>query len=492
MRLSAWLVRSLLAMTILFGIGLPWRQAGAATSQDALTRSGGLIIQASLTVPRVTEGGRASLFVHTGAHSALTLTVAYLGQSSTTTYHGMSDSQGRFVFSWAIPLGRHLAGAAGLHLSAERGSLRGAWSGSLLVRAAPLPPLFVQPLSPRFVAGDSVGIFVSTLPFAPFSYRLVADDGTMIGQGTAVADRQGRAVLRLPETFLPHRTLGVSATILVTGPSGVRTRVVHFTLTPRPLLPLRVSTSARIVRADQPFAVSVTTVPGAKISLSVAFTGTVVLTATGVADAHGRWISTTIVNATLVHPMAAHVSVLVSHGIDQRSGLLRLLLHPALVAGAIADSLAGPSNPAPNLAKYLTPIPHKLVVVSTESQTMRVYVDGVLVHEDYVTTGRPELPTVQGIFHVYLKQTPFEFNSPWPVGSPFYYPPSWVKYWMPFYEGYGLHDSPWRTLYGPGTNLPHSSDPGEPFGSHGCVNIPGPDAAWLWNFVDVGTTVLVY
>ncbi|HEY8287133.1 MAG TPA: L,D-transpeptidase [Chloroflexota bacterium] len=484
MRLSAWLVRSLLAVAVVFGIGFPWRQAGASTPQV-------LVIQASLTAPRTMEGGRASLFVHTGALSTLTLTVSYTGHSA-AVYHGRTDSQGRFVFSWTIPLGGHLAGTATLHLSADRGSLHGAWSGSLLVRAAPLPPLFVQALSPRFVAGGSVGIFVSTLPLAPFSYKLTADDGTVLGQGTAVADRQGRAVLRLPETYLPHRTLGVTARVLVTGPSGGRARTARFTLTPRPLLPLRVSTSARVVRADQPFAVSVSTAPGAGISLSVAFTSTAVLTATGVADANGRWVYTTIVNATLAHPTAARVRVVASHGIDQRSGLLRLLLHPALVAGAIADSLAGPGNPAPNLPKYLPTIPHKLVVISTESQTMRVFVDGVLVHEDYVTTGRPELPTVHGIFHVYLKQTPFEFNSPWPVGSPFYYPPSWVKYWMPFYEGYGLHDSPWRTLYGPGTNLPHSSDPGEPLGSHGCVNIPGPDAAWLWNFVDVGTTVLVY
>jgi len=478
-------------MAVLIGIGFPWPQADAATPQAAAGNRG-LVIQASLTTPGTMEGGRASLFVHTGALSTLTLTVSYTGHGGDATYHGITDSQGRFVFSWTVPLGRHLAGPAGLHLSAERGALRGAWSGALRVRAAPLPPLFVQAISPRFVAGDPVGIFVSTLPLAPFSYRLVADDGTVIGQGTAVADRQGRAVLRLPETFLPHRSLGVTVHVLVTGPSGIRTRTVRFTLTPRPLLPLRVSTSARVVRADQPFAVSVSTVPGARISLSVAFTSTVVLTATGMADAKGRWVYSTIVNAVLAHPMATHVSVVASHGIDHRSGLLRLLLHPALVAGAIADSLAGPSNPAPDLSKYLREIPHKLVVVSTESQTMRVYVDGVLVHEDYVTTGRPELPTVHGIFHVYLKQTPFEFNSPWPLGSPFYYPPSWVKYWMPFYEGYGLHDSPWRTLYGPGTNLPHSSDPGEPFGSHGCVNIPGPDAAWLWNFVDVGTTVLVY
>jgi lipoprotein-anchoring transpeptidase ErfK/SrfK len=48
-------------------------------------------------------------------------------------------------------------------------------------------------------------------------------------------------------------------------------------------------------------------------------------------------------------------------------------------------------------------------------------------------------------------------------------------------------------VYGPGTNLPHySSDPGEPVGSHGCVNIPLADMIWLWDWTDVGTTVVVY
>lgn len=490
MKPSAWLARPLLAL-VLLATGFSLRQGGLVPAPVGAASAHTLIVQAVLTSGHPMEGQRAVLFVHTGALATLTLAIAYTGGVQ-ATYHGRTDRQGRYVFSWTIPLGQQLAGPAALHLDARRGALHGSWSGTLPVRAAPLPPLFVQALSPHFVAGNPVGLFVSTLPLASFDYSLVADDGTMVAQGTAVADAQGRAVLRLPEAFLPHRSLGITATIRVSGPTGTRTRTARFLLTPRPPLPLRIQTTSRLVRADQPFVVSVYSVPGARISLSVAFTSTAVLTATGVVGADGRWVYSTIVDATLTHPTATHVIVTASHGIDQRSALLRLLLHPALVAGAIADRLAGPSNPVPNLYHYMTTIPDKLVVVSTESQTMRVYYHGVLVHEDYVTTGRPELPTVHGIFHVYLKQTPFEFISPWPLGSPFYYPPSWVKYWMPFIGGYGLHDSPWRSVYGPGTNLPHSSDPGEPLGSHGCVNIPGPDAAWLWNFVEVGTTVLVY
>src|SRR5919201_805072 len=97
-------------------------------------------------------------------------------------------------------------------------------------------------------------------------------------------------------------------------------------------------------------------------------------------------------------------------------------------------------------------MPPKAIMVSIGEQVLRAYQDGRLVLFTYVTTGRPELPTVTGHFSIYDKVTPWQFTSPWPPGSPYYYPPTWSKYWMPFYSGYGLHDAPWRHDYGPGAN----------------------------------------
>ena len=138
-------------------------------------------------------------------------------------------------------------------------------------------------------------------------------------------------------------------------------------------------------------------------------------------------------------------------------------------------------------------MPHKAIMVSLAEQALRAYEDGRLVMFTDVTTGRPALPTVTGHFSIYEKVTPWEFISPWPQGSPYYYPPSWSKYWMPFYSGYGLHDAPWRHDYGPGTNV-YGDGPGssEPTGTHGCVNIPLAQTQWLWNWAPVGTPVVIY
>ena len=40
-----------------------------------------------------------------------------------------------------------------------------------------------------------------------------------------------------------------------------------------------------------------------------------------------------------------------------------------------------------------------------------------------------------------------------------------VKYWMPFYGGYGIHDASWRKASEFNSSTYHSD------GSHGCVNM---------------------
>ena len=60
---------------------------------------------------------------------------------------------------------------------------------------------------------------------------------------------------------------------------------------------------------------------------------------------------------------------------------------------------------------------------------------------------------------------------------------NFVTYWMPFFEGYGLHDAPWRSVYGT-QDYPY-------VGSHGCVNVPFAEVERLYYWVDVGTPVTV-
>lgn len=61
---------------------------------------------------------------------------------------------------------------------------------------------------------------------------------------------------------------------------------------------------------------------------------------------------------------------------------------------------------------------------------------------------------------------------------------SFVNRWMPFYEGYGIHDATWRNKFGDKIYKTN--------GSHGCVNLPLEEASNLYDKVDVGTKVLIH
>jgi lipoprotein-anchoring transpeptidase ErfK/SrfK len=137
-------------------------------------------------------------------------------------------------------------------------------------------------------------------------------------------------------------------------------------------------------------------------------------------------------------------------------------------------------------------LPEKALAISLNEQVIRAYDHGQQVFWSYVTTGRPGLQTDPGSFKVYWKVSPWTMHSPWPKGSPFWYPDSKVKMVMWFNGGDGIHDASWRSRYGPGTNGPHYDPTGEDTGTHGCVNVPYSNMVWLWNWTPNGTPVIVY
>jgi lipoprotein-anchoring transpeptidase ErfK/SrfK len=165
---------------------------------------------------------------------------------------------------------------------------------------------------------------------------------------------------------------------------------------------------------------------------------------------------------------------------------------PTAFAAAVKESQLHPELAALS-ADYAKTLPQKMVVVSTESQSATMYEAGRQVYSTPVTTGGPELPTDHGIFHIYMKVTPWVFHSPWPPGSPYYYPPTPITYWMPFDGGEGLHDAWWRSNFGPGSDLQPTNlgDGNVILGTHGCVNMPMDAAQFVWNWAPIGTTVIV-
>ncbi len=113
----------------------------------------------------------------------------------------------------------------------------------------------------------------------------------------------------------------------------------------------------------------------------------------------------------------------------------------------------------------------KEIIVDLSNSRVYAYVDGKLVRSVLVSTGLPGSPTVQGSFTVqrkYIAQT---------MTGPGYYLPD-VPYVMYFYAGYALHGTYWHNNFG------------HPM-SHGCVNLPTPEAEWFYNFTDIGTPVYV-
>jgi len=126
----------------------------------------------------------------------------------------------------------------------------------------------------------------------------------------------------------------------------------------------------------------------------------------------------------------------------------------------------------------------KLILISLSRQVLTAYQDGTPVLTTYVATGRPALPTPPGVYHIFAKYSPYKMISPWAYGSPYWYPPSWTNWAMEFAGGgYFIHDAPWRSWYGPGSNIYN--------GTHGCVNVPYSPMSFLWGWTPMGTTVVV-
>lgn len=125
-----------------------------------------------------------------------------------------------------------------------------------------------------------------------------------------------------------------------------------------------------------------------------------------------------------------------------------------------------------------------LIRIVLSAQHLWAYEGSTVVVSTDVTTGRPDLPTPTGHFHIMGRYSPYLFISPWPRGSPYYYDPTWVQWAMPFAPGgYFIHDAAWQRNWGPGADMRS--------GSHGCVNVPPASMRPLYEWTQVGDDVIV-
>jgi lipoprotein-anchoring transpeptidase ErfK/SrfK len=94
--------------------------------------------------------------------------------------------------------------------------------------------------------------------------------------------------------------------------------------------------------------------------------------------------------------------------------------------------------------------------------------------------GKPSTPTITGVFRVFQKLSVQTMTGGTAGAGDFYSIPGvkWVTYWGP--GGYAFHTASW--LGGQvGTRI-----------SHGCVNMFEADAFTVYNFVEIGTRVVVH
>jgi len=127
-----------------------------------------------------------------------------------------------------------------------------------------------------------------------------------------------------------------------------------------------------------------------------------------------------------------------------------------------------PAPPAPPSA----PTSGRWIDVNLSAQRVTAYQGNTPVRSTLASTGLPRTPTPTGRYRIYVKYVSTLMSGPG------YYLPN-VPYTMYFYRGYGLHGTYWHSNFG------------HPM-SHGCVNLPTPEAQWLYNWASVGTLVNIH
>ncbi len=126
------------------------------------------------------------------------------------------------------------------------------------------------------------------------------------------------------------------------------------------------------------------------------------------------------------------------------------------------------------------------IVVNRSTNRLSLYDTGKLRRTFAVATGQAIYPTPAGVWHIVVK---------WK--NPTWYPPvqdAWARGLKPVPPG---PDNPlgtrWMGLDAPGVGI-HGTDEPASIGysaSHGCIRMQVPDAEWLFDHVDVGTTVYI-
>jgi len=135
--------------------------------------------------------------------------------------------------------------------------------------------------------------------------------------------------------------------------------------------------------------------------------------------------------------------------------------------------------------RALTAASSRVIVIDRGRNVLSLYNGTKLWEQFHVATGQPAYPTPAGRFHIVVK-----WVNPW------WYPPAspWAAGESPVPPGPGNPlGTRWMGLSAPGVGIHGTPEP-QSIGyseSHGCIRMLIPQAEWLFNHVDIGTTVFI-
>ncbi len=122
----------------------------------------------------------------------------------------------------------------------------------------------------------------------------------------------------------------------------------------------------------------------------------------------------------------------------------------------------------------------KWLLVNLTTKRMYAYENTKLVRSFLVSAGAITTPTVQGTYRIYAKYASQDMRGANADGTNYFQPH--VQYINYFYKDYAVHGNYWRPVnYFGNINS-----------SHGCVGIVNTDAAWIYDWAPIGTTVMVH
>jgi hypothetical protein len=122
----------------------------------------------------------------------------------------------------------------------------------------------------------------------------------------------------------------------------------------------------------------------------------------------------------------------------------------------------------------------KVIIINVDEQKLYAKNGGDLFMEVSISTGLELTPTPKGIFNIFKKMPSRYMQGPFPKGAGGQY--------------YDLPGVPWNLYFTHGGAVIHGAYWHTSFGSkysHGCVNIDPDTARKLYNWAELGTTVVV-